>query len=72
LSETQETLEFETREYFSSGNRVVVLGDYGFRVIETGKEWKSDFAAAFTVENGRITHWRSIHDMGSEAAAHQP
>jgi ketosteroid isomerase-like protein len=72
LAETQETLEFEAREFFGSGNRVVVLGLQRFRVIETGKEWASDYAMAYTVEDGLVTHWRTIHDMGAEAAAHQP
>jgi len=71
LTETQETLEFEAREFFGSGKRVVVLGYNRFRVIETGKEWASDFAMAWTVEGGLVTHWRPIHDMGAEAAAYQ-
>jgi ketosteroid isomerase-like protein len=72
LSDTQETLEFEAREFFGSGNRVVVLGYQRFRVIETGKEWASDYAMAWTLEDGLVTHWRPIHDMGAEAVAHQP
>jgi ketosteroid isomerase-like protein len=72
LDETQETLEFEAREFFGSGNRVVVLGHHRFRVVETGKEWASDYAMTWTVENGLVTHWRTIHDMGAEAVAYQP
>jgi len=72
LAETQETLEFEAREFFGSHNRVVVLGYNRFRVIETGKEWASEYSMAYTVEDGLVTHWRPIHDMGAEAAAHQP
>jgi len=71
LTDTQETLEFEAREFFGSGNRVVVLGYHRFRVIETGKEWASDYAMAWTVEDGLVTHWRTIHDMGAEAVAYQ-
>jgi ketosteroid isomerase-like protein len=72
FGKTQEVLKMEPREFFASGNRVVVLGVWRFRVIETGKEWGSDFAMAYTVEDGQVTHWRPIHDMGEEAAAHQP
>jgi len=70
LGETQETLEFEAREFFESGNRAVVLGHHRFRVRETGKEWASDYAMTWTVENGLVTHWKPIHDMGAEAVAH--
>jgi ketosteroid isomerase-like protein len=70
LFATQEMLEFRADEYFGSGNRVVVLGFHSFRVKETGKEWESEFAATWTLEDGLITRWRPIHDLGSEAMAH--
>ena len=41
-------------------------------VYLSGKEWDSDFAMTFTVENGLITYWRPIHDMTAEAEAYQP
>jgi hypothetical protein len=72
LGETSEKIEFEPREFFAAGDRVVALGFFRFQVIATGKEWESDWAMAFTVQNGRITHWRPIFDMGAEAAAFQP
>jgi len=72
LDDTQETLSFEPKEFFGAGNRVVVLGNHRFRIKETGKEWESDFAMKFTVEDGLITHWRPIHDMTAEAEAYQP
>ena len=71
LDGTQEALSFEPREFFASGNRVVVLGNHRFRIRENGKEWESDFAMTFTVEDGLITHWRPIHDMTAEALAYQ-
>jgi hypothetical protein len=69
LGETQEVTVFETDEFLEAGNRVVVLGRYGFRVRATGKEWVSDYAMTYTVENGLVTHWKPIHDMGAEAVA---
>ena len=71
LNETEEALVFEPREYFGSGDRVVCLGFCRWRVHTTQKEWESDFAMAFTVQNDKITHWRIIFDMGREAAACQ-
>ena len=71
LSTTQEVLEFEPREYFSNGDRVVTLGRFQFKVIETGNEWASDFAMAYTLKDGLISHWRGIFDMTAESIAYQ-
>ncbi len=71
LGETQEALAFEPKEFFSSGDRVVALGFFRFRVIATGKEWESDWAMAYTFKDGLVTHWRGIFDMSAEAAAFQ-
>ena len=64
-------LAFEAREFFGSGDRVVVLGFMRFKVHSTGKEWEADWAMAFTVRDGLITEWRVLFDMGAEAAAFQ-
>ena len=72
LFATQELLSFEAHEFFGDGNRVVVLGSHRFRVKETGKEWESEFAATWTVEDGLVTRWRPIHDLTAEAMAHMP
>ncbi len=71
LSTTQEVLEFEPREYFSNGDRVVTLGHFHFKVVETGKDWASDFAMAYTLKDGLISHWRGIFDMTAESIAYQ-
>ena len=71
LSTTQEVVEFEPREYFSNGDRVVAVGHFRFKVIETGNEWASDFAMAYTVTDGLISHWRGIFDMTAESIAYQ-
>jgi len=72
INATQEFLKFEAHEFFGSGDRVVVLGYHHFRVKETGKEWDSEFAAAWTVKDGLVTSWRPIHDLTAEAEAHRP
>lgn len=71
LGTTMEVLSFEPREFFASGDRVVAVGHFSFRVIETGKEWESDFAMTYTIRDGKIAHWRPIFDMSAEAAAYQ-
>lgn len=69
LDETSEMIAFEPREFFADDDRVVALGYFRFKVKATEREWESDFAMAFTVEDGVITDWRPIFDMGAEAAA---
>ena len=69
---TQEILDFQVHEFFESGNRVVALGFYSFRVKETGKTWETEYAAKWTVDDGLITSWRPVQDFTAEAIAYMP
>ena len=69
LGEVEEPLEFEPKEFFGSGDRVVSLGSFRWKAKATGKEWASDWAMAFTFRDGLVTHWRPIFDMTAEASA---
>jgi ketosteroid isomerase-like protein len=71
LGETQDTLEFDIKQYFAEGDQVVVVGSMRLQVKETGKAWGSDFAISHTVQDGRITRWRPIFDMTAEAEAYR-
>ena len=71
LSATQEVLEFEPRDFFANEDQVVALGHFRFKVIETEREWASDFAMVFTLKEGLVTHWRPIFDYTAEAMAYQ-
>ena len=72
LAETEEALSFDVGDFFESGNQVVVLGRYHWRVFATGKEWESDYAMVYTVEEGLVTGWKTIHDMTAEVQAYTP
>ena len=72
FGETQETLDFEVKEFFESGNRVVALGTCRFRVKATGTEWGSDWSGAYTIEDGLIKSWKPTFDMTAEAEAYRP
>jgi len=69
LDETTAMITFEPREHVGHGDRVVSLGYFKWKVKSTGKEWDSNFAFAYTIKDGRITHWQPFFDMGAEAAA---
>ena len=70
LFTTQEILEFKSLEFFSNQDRVVSLGHFHFLIIETGSDWASDFAMAFTVKCGAISNWKGYFDMTAESIAY--
>lgn len=72
VDETMETLEMNPREFFGSGERVVVLGFSRYRVRETKKEFETDWAMTFTLKDGKVTHWKPIMDFTAQAEAFQP
>lgn len=63
--------EFKAQEYLAAGNRVVTLGTWSGTVKSTGKTFHSDWAMAWTVENGKITQFTSYEDTAAVAAAFQ-
>jgi ketosteroid isomerase-like protein len=71
LLTTQEVIEFEPRDFFANEDQVVAIGHSHWKVIETGKEWASDFAMVFTLKEGLVTHWRPIFDYTAERIAYQ-
>ncbi len=71
LSETQEVLNFEPTEFVAQGEKVVVLGDYTWRVKATGGQITSDWAHVFTVRNGRIERFQEYTDTAAIAAAYR-
>ena len=71
LLTTQEVIEFEPQDFFVNEDQVVALGHFRFKVIETEREWASDFAMVFTLKEGLVTHWRPIFDYTAERIAYQ-
>lgn len=61
--------EFDVREYFANGNRVVALGQYGGRVKSTNKQVSSPFAMAWTIENGKAVAVTEYLDSAGIAEA---
>ena len=71
LARDQEVLEFEPREAVAQGDKVVSLGDYKWRVKETGREFETDFVHVFTIRDGKIVAFREHFDSAVVAAAYQ-
>src|SRR5262245_17280173 len=53
---------FEPLHYIASGDRVIVLGTYVAKALSTGGELSSDWAMAWTIRDGRITHFKEYTD----------
>jgi ketosteroid isomerase-like protein len=66
-----ENLHFEPREFIAQGNKVVVLGNYGWRIKSTGKEFTSDFVHVLTFDDaGKITAFKEYLDTAKARDAY--
>ena len=71
LSDTQDVLEFEVREFFTAENKVAVTGFYKGRVKKTGKEFASNWAQVWEFENGLAKAWKLYFNFTAEALAYK-
>ncbi len=71
LAEAQDVLTFNPQEFIVQGDKVVVLGDYSWRVKATGREFGSDWAHVWTVKNGKLVGFREYADTAAASTAHQ-
>jgi hypothetical protein len=62
---------FEPREYFTKGDKVVVLGHERQRIRATGRTVETEWAMVFDVRDGRITKFHNYIDTHAVAAAHR-
>jgi uncharacterized protein len=71
LAETQESLQFEPREFVAQNDKVIALGRYTWRVKTTGREYGGEWAHVFTLRDGRISGFHEYMDTAAVATAHQ-
>jgi len=66
-----ENLHFEPREFVAQGDKVVILGDYSWRVKATGKEYESDFVHVCTYgDDGKLTSFKEYLDTAAARDAY--
>jgi ketosteroid isomerase-like protein len=70
LSESQESVSFEPREFVAQGDKVVALGTYRWRVKKNGREYGGDWAHVFTIRDGKIAGFHEYMDSGAARAAY--
>lgn len=59
---------FETKEFISQGDRVVVLGRESARVKATGKQLAQDWVHVFTVRNAKVVAFQEFIDTAPVVA----
>lgn len=71
VNENSENLHFTPGEFIAQGDKVVVLGDYGWRSKATGKEYTSDFVHVCTFnDDGKITGFKEYNDTAAARDAY--
>jgi ketosteroid isomerase-like protein len=71
VNASQEALRFDAMGYVAQGDRVVALGTYEWRVLETGRTFTANFAHAFTIQNGLVTAFTEYTDTALAEHAYQ-
>ncbi len=67
---SQEVLRFEPIDFVAQGNRVVALGNYEWRILESGRTFTGNWAHAFTIENGAVTDFAEYTDTAAAERAY--
>ncbi len=70
LDESEECLALEPTEFIAQGNKVVVLGNFSWRIKSTNKEYASDFAHVVTVADDKITGFYEFFDNAAAGRAY--
>jgi uncharacterized protein len=64
--------KFETLNFITENNQVVVMGYEEATAVPTGKKWKAHWAHVFTVKHGKIILVEEIVETAALLAAFQP
>lgn len=67
-----EPVEFHVERVFESGDQVVMTGNFKHRILSTGKEFVSDFAAICTVREDKVSAYNFLEDSYALWRAFQP
>lgn len=68
--EAQDVVQFEPQEYIAQGDKVVVLGRFLMRIKSTGRDFGSDWAHVWTVQDDKITRFYEYVDTAVVSRAH--
>lgn len=71
LDDKEESNHLMAQEFITSGDKVIVLGNYKARVNANGQRFETDFVHIFTLRDGKITHFRDLYDTDAVAEAYR-
>jgi ketosteroid isomerase-like protein len=71
VSETQDVVSFEPKEFSSVDGKVFVLGHYAWTLKKTARQMESDWIHIFTISNGKVTAFREFTDTAALAEAYR-
>lgn len=71
FAEMQDAEQFELRGFVAQGDKVVAQGHYRWRIKSTGHSYESDFVHAFTISDGKVSHFQEYLDTHAWAAAYR-
>lgn len=65
-------LDFDITRTFENDDQVVVIGHFTHRILDTGKEFSSDFATICIVRDGKLAAYNFLEDSYGLWDAFQP
>ncbi len=70
LGENEENLTFERTEFIARDDKVIVLGNFTWRVKSTNRQYTSNFAHVVTVKDDKITGFVEYMDTAARGKAY--
>jgi ketosteroid isomerase-like protein len=71
LGELQDVLEFTPQSFTAQNDKVVVQGQYRWRVKASGREYGGDWAHVFTIRDGKVVGFQEYTDTAAAADAYR-
>jgi len=69
VAENMDVSEFSPQEFHATGDTVVALGRYHWKVRTTGKPAGGEWCHVFTFKNGKVSRFREYTNTASFVAA---
>ena len=69
ISERHDYKAFTPREFFASGDTVLVIGRHELVVKQTGRPFAADWVHIFRIKGGKVTSFRELTDTAAYVEA---
>lgn len=72
LDREAEALRFEPKDFIAEGDKVVVTGEATWLCRQTGRSYDSPWVHLFTLRDGKVATFQSLHDTAAAERAFRP